>query len=1055
MLRSLVRPLLVLVLCGFALPAKASVRLIVMFDHGVCALPAAQDSVSDLQSITLPNDIYAVLQTNGVSSVATAFPDFVAADTLVTTRSGDAVRVGDMSRVFYLECETEAQASSLTTALSELPGVVYVARPDEQIKLACDYSAVSDPYYNAQNGDGIIQWNLNNCGSPNYLGHVLTQDADMDIPEAWTITHGSDEKVFVFDNGVTAAGGYDLSGRSSGSAGYTFFDPTNWLHGTNMAAIIVGNQNNGVGGTGINWLAQVQSRIVKGYTYDEGGHEVPVDYVPALQSAVAAALASGSEIINMSYTNESPRTSTLEPELLALRDAYNAGFLLVSAAGNDGPLDPTPNPARWPAAYDFVMGVGSSNFEDGKWDFSSVGSWVDVVAPGQAILELAEGATWPASSYAVSTAGNTSASTAEVSGVASLLLAKDPTLGGEDLRRLIQHSTDNFTGGSWTPETGWGRVNAYKALKLLMPPNKFFRRSGIGGSSYATVVRSDQVFKDVAGVTSNQYYHVKRHELRRDVTYPVAYNAVPYVYGRGAGTNGFTGSNPEYGVEFCGVVSGSQTRYGCTLYTYVYEILNQFGATVGWIPKQPNEVQFSYSVVGLDRDPRITSYVRPQGSTVLTHMTTSVTRAAAGCPARDGAAIVIKVSLPAEDYPLPLSADAVTIAQPVHSNVAFYPDGSTIIADTAPQWDGSDPLYPGGCYKTTITITSFGGCGIDSAQVSVLGNGIGYALLNIHSPDILIDPALGPTRAKVSTADFSQFTVGYASPPKAYLPCSDYVWPSGGTSNLPDSISSTSDFSYFSFHYNHGDPAGGGHPTSLADGANSSSGHIRLDLGEEYFVGDDRVLPATVHLEGLEAFKVGMIAFKTDHSALAFRAWTPSANYDGTTMCTEVVRDGVRQVMLGVVGVKDNTAYDLELGKVEFTVQSDGALELNNDDLELILGDILTIDGHSLQVSPKNYGVESGPRVYKNELLQNHPNPFNPTTTVTYSLKGASHVTLTIYDVTGRRVRELVNEQRAPGVYKVAWDGANAKGSKVASGVYFYKLVAGSFTDTKKMIMLK
>jgi hypothetical protein len=94
-------------------------------------------------------------------------------------------------------------------------------------------------------------------------------------------------------------------------------------------------------------------------------------------------------------------------------------------------------------------------------------------------------------------------------------------------------------------------------------------------------------------------------------------------------------------------------------------------------------------------------------------------------------------------------------------------------------------------------------------------------------------------------------------------------------------------------------------------------------------------------------------------------------------------------------------------------------------------------------------------RIYHNDLEQNYPNPFNPSTTLAFSLKDGSDVHLTIYDVAGRRVRELVNERKERGAYKVVWDGQNDAGETVASGVYFYKLVAGSFTDTKKMTILK
>jgi flagellar hook assembly protein FlgD len=90
-----------------------------------------------------------------------------------------------------------------------------------------------------------------------------------------------------------------------------------------------------------------------------------------------------------------------------------------------------------------------------------------------------------------------------------------------------------------------------------------------------------------------------------------------------------------------------------------------------------------------------------------------------------------------------------------------------------------------------------------------------------------------------------------------------------------------------------------------------------------------------------------------------------------------------------------------------------------------------------------------------NQLDQNVPNPFNPTTTIRYAIAGENAVNLTIYDVAGRKVRTLVNERQRADVYKIVWDGVNDAGVRAASGVYFYKLVAGKFTQTKKMVLLK
>jgi hypothetical protein len=91
------------------------------------------------------------------------------------------------------------------------------------------------------------------------------------------------------------------------------------------------------------------------------------------------------------------------------------------------------------------------------------------------------------------------------------------------------------------------------------------------------------------------------------------------------------------------------------------------------------------------------------------------------------------------------------------------------------------------------------------------------------------------------------------------------------------------------------------------------------------------------------------------------------------------------------------------------------------------------------------------------ELRQNYPNPFNPSTRIEYRIKERGHVTLKIYNVAGQLVKTLVNEQQNPRAeaYTVQWRGRNDAGLSVSSGVYFYKLVANNFTQTKKMVLLK
>ena len=83
-------------------------------------------------------------------------------------------------------------------------------------------------------------------------------------------------------------------------------------------------------------------------------------------------------------------------------------------------------------------------------------------------------------------------------------------------------------------------------------------------------------------------------------------------------------------------------------------------------------------------------------------------------------------------------------------------------------------------------------------------------------------------------------------------------------------------------------------------------------------------------------------------------------------------------------------------------------------------------------------------------LSQNYPNPFNPSTNIKYQIAMNSYAKLTVYDILGKEVVILVNEKLQPGTYEVNWDASNQP-----SGVYFYKLQAGNYTETKKMILMK
>jgi hypothetical protein len=120
-----------------------------------------------------------------------------------------------------------------------------------------------------------------------------------------------------------------------------------------------------------------------------------------------------------------------------------------------------------------------------------------------------------------------------------------------------------------------------------------------------------------------------------------------------------------------------------------------------------------------------------------------------------------------------------------------------------------------------------------------------------------------------------------------------------------------------------------------------------------------------------------------------------------------------------------------------------------------LYGDDYYFTGYSINVSytlvaSTGVSANTGAAVTEYSLFQNYPNPFNPATTIRFELPAASHVKLTVFDALGREVRMLVNELRQPGRYEALFDATD-----LSSGVYFYRIEAGSYIQSRKFILLK
>ncbi len=142
-------------------------------------------------------------------------------------------------------------------------------------------------------------------------------------------------------------------------------------------------------------------------------------------------------------------------------------------------------------------------------------------------------------------------------------------------------------------------------------------------------------------------------------------------------------------------------------------------------------------------------------------------------------------------------------------------------------------------------------------------------------------------------------------------------------------------------------------------------------------------------------------------------------------------------------------SFDILSGSYTFTCEAEG-YETATLDADVITGELTFLDFQMTAMTNSN----DLPTLIT-ELQNNYPNPFNPVTNIAFSLDEAAHVTLEVYNVKGEKVKTLVDNDLPADTYNKVWNGTDANSRSVSSGVYFYKMKAGSYTVTKKMILLK
>ena len=263
---------------------------------------------------------------------------------------------------------------------------------------------------------------------------------------------GKAVKIGVLDTGIDYTH-EDLKGNYRG--GYNFVgNNQNTIddngHGTHVAGIIAAEDND-VGVVGVAPQAYLYS--VKVLAFDSTGSTS--DIVSGLEWSVD----NGMKVVNMSLGSDDDSISVSR----AINNTYNAGILVVAAAGNSGNKLGTGDSMDYPARYDSVVSVGATDINDNRASFSSTGPKLEISAPGVNILSTLNGNKY-------GTLSGTSMSSPHVTGVAALIIAAEPEITNSRVRIRMQMTAQNMTkitgGFSAKDWYGYGLVDAVKAVSI-------------------------------------------------------------------------------------------------------------------------------------------------------------------------------------------------------------------------------------------------------------------------------------------------------------------------------------------------------------------------------------------------------------------------------------------------------------------------------------------------------------------------------------------------------------------------------------------------------------
>ncbi len=882
-------------------------------------------------------------------------------------------------------------------------------------------------------------------------GSSLTQLSQIDVPALHNLgIYGQDVVIGVFDNGFRNPLHQAFDSMQI-IATHDFVD--------HKVSVVPNNTNAGFGSHGVWTLSTIggfrpgsligpafRAKFILARTENDSS-ETPIEednWAAALQWADSI----GVDVTSTSLgylTFDAPYTSLTWQDMNgstalitnAADYAVSLGIVVVNSAGNEGAGDGTHNTLIAPADGDSVITAGAVTSTGARASFSSIGPTTDIPARIKPdIMAMGVGTTAASSTDTVNyvSVSGTSFSCPLSAGVAALIRCSNPSLTPMQVRDAMREtaSMHNSPGNYY----GWGILDALAAANYfgILPLGKIhgvvyndlngngFR--DVNDSGMAGVVihcigaKAESTVTDVNGAFVLDSLPVGSFTISETIP-PNYYQSAP-----GSGTHTFS---LLFKADTSGIDFGNYTNTGA-FHGVVFNDTNANGVRDAG---EPGLAGWKVSVSGPASRSTVTDTTGAYSFTGLPPGTYAVSESLHSGWAQ---------SLPAGNQPHSVNVTSILDSAGIDFGVAFLPAMTYSVTQgwnllSLPQDPASHEvslLYPG----VSGPAFSYNGT---YQEITTVPNGIGYWLRFASAQTVTVDGA--PRNAETIPLETGWNLIGSLSSP---VPAASVV-DSAGIIESP--------FFYYSSSYVHADtllPSFGYWVKALTSGTISFQTGPQSTLSKhaapDFPAGLDELTftDAAGRKQTLFIASPGLLPKPVQWYQLP--PLPPDGAFDVRFASGEVV---------AVVGTESRevpiriTSQNYPVS-VQWKVTGKGyPVELLADGTKLPIraGGSVALAQPAGHLALSVHGTAVPDRF---ALGQNYPNPFNPTTVIWYQIPTAAHVRLAVFDVLGREVATLVNEGKDAGAYTVTWDA-----SGVPSGVYFYRLNAGSFSETKKLLLLR